>query len=134
LEIRDVNFLAYLIRRLGQLAWRDGDSEKAIALCVESLNLNKEVGDTRGTVACLAGFAAIAVVQSRFERAAKLMAAVETLLSTIGIRLLYLDKIEYDRNLHLLHEKLDEKTLTKFWAKGAAMSLDDAIALALVET
>ena len=133
-EIGDVNFLAYLVRRLGQLAWRNGDNEKAIALCVESLNLNQEVGDTRGVVACLAGFAAIAVIQRRFERAAKLMSAVETQLSSTGIRLLHLDKIEYDRNVPLLHEKLDEKTLSKFWAKGKVMSLDEAIAFALEET
>lgn len=130
-EIGDVNFLAYLVRRLGQLAWRDGDNEKAIALCKESLNLNQEVGDTRGMVACLAGFAAIAMAQSSFERAAKLMSAVETQLSLIGIRLLYLDKIEYDRNLALLHEKLDEKTLARFWAKGRGLTFEQAIEFAL---
>ncbi len=130
-EIRDVNFLAYLIRRLGQLAWVEGDHERALALCVESLNMNQEVGDLRGMVACLAGFAAIAVLQGRFERAARLMSAVETQLSSFGVRLLYLDKIEYDRNLLLLQDQLDRKTLARLWAKGQGMSLDDAIALAL---
>ena len=36
LEIGDINFLAYLVRRLGQLAWHDKDSKKAAALCKES--------------------------------------------------------------------------------------------------
>ena len=132
-EIGDINFLAYLVRRMGQLAWHDGDYEKAIALCAESLNLNREVGDTRGIVACLAGFAAIAAKQGRVERAARLMSAVETQLSSIGIRLLYLDKIEYDRNLPLLETKLEEEALNRLRAQGKEMSLEEAIAFASEE-
>ncbi len=132
-EIGDLNFLAYLVRRLGQLASRDGDNEKAIALCTESLNLNLEVGSTPGMIACLAGFAAIAMAQGRFERAARLMSATEKQLSSIGIRLFYMDKIEYDCNLPLLAEKLDEKTLTRFWTQGKGMTLEQAIAFALEE-
>jgi len=130
----DINFLAYSIRRLGQLAWRAGDYEKAIALCKESLHLNQEVGDPRGIMACVAWFAAIAMSQGKFERATKLLSAVETQLTSIGIRLLFVDKMEYERNLALLRTTLDEKILNKFWAKGKTMSLDDAIVFALEET
>ena len=130
-EPGDINFLAYAIRRLGQLLWHEGDNEAAFTLCKESLNLNQQVGDPRGTIACLAGLAAIAAAQGRFERAAKLMAAVDTQLASIGIRLLFIDQLEYARNLADLRAKLDEKNFNKFWAKGKRMSLDDAIALAL---
>jgi len=130
----DINFLAYSIRRLGQLAWREGDYEKAIALCKESLNLNQEVGDPRGIMACVAWFAAIAMAKGEFERATKLLSAVETQLTSIGIRLLFVDKMEYERNLALLRTKLDEKILNKFWTIGKTMSLDDAIVFALEET
>jgi tetratricopeptide (TPR) repeat protein len=127
----DLNFLAYAARRLAQLAWREGDFERAIMLCKESLNLNQEVGDPRGVFACLAGFAAIAVAQEQFERAVQLMAAVDTQLSLIGIRLVYVDKVEYDRNLVLLRAKLDKRILNKFWVKGTAMALEQAITFAL---
>jgi non-specific serine/threonine protein kinase len=130
-EIGDANFLAYSVRRLGQLAWRDGDDKESFTLCQESLRLNQKVNDIRGVIACLAGFAAIAVLQGKFERATKLMAAVEAQLTSIGIRLLFLDKFDYERNLTLLREKLDEKILNKFWAKGRAMSLEQTIAFAL---
>jgi predicted ATPase/DNA-binding SARP family transcriptional activator len=133
-EIGDKNFLAYSLRRLGLLAWREKDFRKAIALCQESLSLNRELGDPRGVLACLAGFADIAVVQGKFARAAQMMAAVETQLAAMGMRLLPVDKLESERNLAFLLTKLDEKTLNKFWAKGKAMSLDDAIAFALQET
>ena len=114
--------------------WREGDYKRAIALCKESLNLNQEVGDPRGVVACLAGFAAIAAAQGKFEHAAILMASVETQLALIGIQLIYMDKKEYEHNLALLRAKLEEKTLAKFWAKGKAMSLEQAVAFALEET
>ena len=79
----------------------------------------------------MAGFADIAVVQEKFARAAQIMAAVETQLASLGMRLLPVDKMEYERNLAVLRAELDEKTLTKFWTKGKEMSLDDAIACAL---
>jgi predicted ATPase/DNA-binding SARP family transcriptional activator len=133
-EPGDINFLAYSIRRLGQLAWREGDYERAIQLCKESLNLNQEIDDPRGKIACVAGFAAIAMAQGKFERASRLMAAVESQLTLIGIQLLFVDKMEYERNLALLRTQLDEKILNKFWAKGKAISLQQIIAFALEET
>jgi len=133
-DLGDLNFLGYATRRLAQLAWRSGDWGNAVIHCRESLRLNQEARDPRGVVCCVAGFAAISVAQGKFERAAKLMAAVETRLASIGVGLLYMDKLEYERNLALLHEKLDEKSLAKFWAKGKEMSFEDAIALALEET
>ena len=132
-EHGNMNFLAYAIRRLSLLAWRAGDYEKAVALCKKSLLLNQEVGDPRGILACIAGFAAIAVAQGNYERATKLMAAVETLLASIGIRLLFVDKMEYEHNLALLRTKLDEDVLNKFWAKSEGMSLDEATTFAMEE-
>jgi len=133
-ELGDMNFLAYSVRRLGQLAWREGDYEKAMTLFRESLIKNQAVGDPRGAIACLAGFAAIGIAQREYERATKLMAAVESQLTLIGIRLLPVDKMEYERNLALLRTKLDEKNFNKFWSKGQGMSLDDTITFALEET
>jgi len=133
-EIGDKNFLAYSVRRLGLLAWREKDYGKAIALCQESLSLNRELGDLRGVLACLAGFADIAVVQEKFARAAQIMAAVETQLAAMGMRLLPIDKLEYERNLALLRANMDEKALAKFWVKGKGMSFEQSIAFVLEET
>jgi len=130
-EIGDHNFLAYSIRHLAQLAWREGNYEDATVLCKESLTFNQEVGDLRGVIACLAGFADIAVGQGKIERAVRLMATVENQLALIGTRLLILDKMEYERNLALLRAKLDEKTLARFWEKGKAMTMQQAIEYAL---
>jgi tetratricopeptide (TPR) repeat protein len=133
-ELGDLNFLAYSARRLAQLYWQEGHYAEATARLEESLNLNQKVADPRGTIACLAGFAAVAVARGQFERAARLMGAVETQLASLGIRLLYMDKMEYDRNLALVRAELDEQALRQFWGEGNNMSLAEAIRFALDDT
>ena len=96
----------------------------------ESLTFNQDVADPRGIIACLAGIAAVAAAREQFEGAAQLMGAVETQLASLGIRLLYMDKLEYDRNFPLVRSSLDEPTLKKFWSRGNAMSLEEAIRFA----
>ncbi|MGZ9235223.1 MAG: tetratricopeptide repeat protein [Anaerolineales bacterium] len=130
-ELGDLNFLAYSVRRLAQLLWHEGHYEEAIVRLQESLTLNRDVADPRGIIACLAGFAAVASGQKQFERAAQLMGIVETQLAALSIRLLYMDKLEYDRNLAVLQARLDESTRKKFWSRGNVMSLEEAIGFAL---
>jgi tetratricopeptide (TPR) repeat protein len=130
-ELGDLNFLAYSVRRLAQLLWHEGHYEAALARLQESLTLNRDIADPRGIMACLAGFAAVAAAQGQFQRAAQLMGAVETQLASLGIRLLYMDKLEYDRNLAVLQTNLDERTLKKFWGTGNNLSLEEAIHFAL---
>jgi hypothetical protein len=82
----------------------------------------------------VAGFAAIATAQGKFERAAKLIAAVETQLALMSIQPPFMDKMEYERTVTLLRAKVDEKILARFWEKGKGMSFEDAVAFALEET
>ena len=133
-ELGDLNFLAYSIRRLAQLMWHEGRYDDAIVQLQESLKLNQDVADPRGVVACLAGFAAVAVGRGQFPRAAQVMGAVETQLADLGIPLLYMDKLEYERNLAIVQAKLDEQAFKNFWIKGTHMSLEQAMDFALERT
>ena len=132
-ELGDLNFLAYSIRRLAQLYWHEGHYEEATRQLRESLHLNRAIFDPRGIIACLAGFAAVEVARGQYPLAAQLMGAVETQLASLGIRLLYMDKMEYDRNLAVLQANMDPRTLQKFWGKGNGMFLEEAIVFALEE-
>jgi hypothetical protein len=133
-EWGDQNFLAYSLRRLGLIAWREQDYDKANSLCKESLLLNQGLGDIRGVLASLAAFAVIAFARERLDRSASLNAAVDTQLKSIGMRLLPIDNMEYERNLTALRAELDQKTFNRLWSKGQEMSLEDAISFALEET
>jgi non-specific serine/threonine protein kinase len=130
-EPSDLNFQAYAVRRLGQLAWRAGDFEEATDWCRKSLTLNQEVADPRGICACLAGFVAIAVARRDFETAAVLAAGVEAQLAAFGIRLLYLDRLEYESSIAELRAELPPKRLEKLWARGLAMSFEQIVTFAV---
>ncbi len=127
----DPNFQAYLLRRLGQLACLAGDYDKAITLCEESLRINQEVNNQRGVIACLAGFAAIAMAQGKLALAVRLMASVETQLAQIGVRLFQTDRKEYERNLKRLRAKLDEGNFANHWSEGRSMPLEQVIEYAV---
>jgi hypothetical protein len=60
-----------------------------------------------------------------------LFGAVQTLLSTMNFRLLQIDHIESERNLAALRKQPDQPSLEKAWAKGAAMTKEQAIEFAL---
>jgi non-specific serine/threonine protein kinase len=78
-DIRDTNFLAYVVRRQGQLAWYQGRFEEALRLCGESLELNRDLGDERGVIASLSAFAGIATARERTISATRLLGGVEWL-------------------------------------------------------
>ena len=132
--IDDKNFLAYSVRRLGQIAWYRGQFEKATMLCGESLTLNQVIRDERGVIACLSAFASIALANGKTVIAGQLFGAVHALLSARSIRLLPIDRIEYHGNVSTLRAEMNEEAFTKAWAEGAFMSLERAIEFALKET
>jgi predicted ATPase/DNA-binding SARP family transcriptional activator len=127
----DRNFLAYAVRRLAQLYWYCGEYDKATLLCRESLLLNQELGDFRGVVACLAAYGGIATARGDMIRAARLFGAVETLLNSMHIRLVYMDRLERERNLSILYGQADTLVLDQAWKEGALLSVEQAVAFAL---
>ena len=130
-DFGDQNLLAYSIRRLGQLACREGNYEKAEGLFKESLILNQEGVDRRGMHACLVSFSTLARAQDDFQRAAVLAAAVESQLASTGTRLLPVDKMDLEASFTILRVQIEEKTLDKFLANGEMLRLEQVIAYAL---
>jgi non-specific serine/threonine protein kinase len=130
-EIRDRNFLAYVVRRLGQLAWHCSEFDKAALLCIESLTINQELGDERGVIASLSAFAGNATAEGKLAQAAQLFGAVETLLRSKNIRLVYMDWLERERNIALLRDQLSPVAMKKAWKKGTSMTTEQAVEFAL---
>jgi predicted ATPase/DNA-binding SARP family transcriptional activator len=133
-ELEDRNFLAYAVRRLAQLDWNCGEYEKAASLCRESLTINLDLGDVRGTIASLSAYAAVATAQGKFTRAAQLFGAVDALLGDRNIRLAHMDRRERDRNLSILRDQFDLAALDQAWEEGTLMSMEQAVELALQGT
>ena len=98
----------------------------------ESLALNVEVAHQLGKIACLAAFAALALARGIETRAAQLCGAAESLLGATAFQIF--DQVEYDQTVAKLRSHMDSKTFEEAWAKGAAMTLEDAVAFALEES
>lgn len=123
--------LAYPLRRMASLALQSGDYEQATGLCQESLALNLQLGDRRGVAACLVGLAAVAVARGQIPEAARLFAAVDLQLHTMGITLYPADQIEYERHVAFVREQQRDVTVSTAWEEGNRMTLEQVIANAL---
>jgi tetratricopeptide (TPR) repeat protein len=133
-KIQDHNFLAYTVRRLGQVSCRRAEFSAAALLYGESLSINRELRDERAVIACLAALAGIAAARGKLAVASQILGAVEALLARRKIYLRQVDQMEFDDNTSTVRAQMDPENLERSWAKGAAMTLEEAIALALRDT
>ena len=104
--------------------------KQAKTLFQESLALFREIGDRQGVAWCLTELAGMSGTSGQPERAVLLFGAAEALFESIGAHLDVVDRAEYDRNLAEVRSKLSEKVFADAWARGHAMTVDDALELA----
>ena len=133
-ELDNPSMLAPSLRRLAYVDVREGKFAEAVSLFDESLASNLQLGHRHGTAASLAGFAAVHLAKRNFERAAVLYAYIDNVLEQSASPLLFTDTVEYERSVAELKQVLDEKNLSAAWAKGRAMTLEQAIEFALEES
>ena len=123
-----------LLHNQAYVAQHRGDYAHALSLFKEALEIQRETTNQAGIAECLAGIAGVWIAQGKAQHGARLLAMVEALRDAIGASVWPANRIEYDRNLALLHQSLNEATLAAAWAIGRAMTMDQAIAYALTET
>jgi tetratricopeptide (TPR) repeat protein len=133
-EGHDLNLLAYTNRKLGYLTLRQGDTLKALPLFQSSLSINYELRHQLGFTAALAGLGALAVAQKRLTRAAQLFGIVDARLIFMNTHLFSSDEAEYLRGIKKLRGDLTDKILSKYWARGKSMTMEEVMEFALKET
>jgi hypothetical protein len=117
--------------RIAHALRQTGEFEEALAFYRETILAWQELGH-RGAVAHqLECFAFIAKTRSEAERAVKLLSAAEALREMAASPMLPQERLEYDRELAELRAELDEKSFASLWAEGQAMTMEQAIELAL---
>ncbi|HET8669724.1 MAG TPA: tetratricopeptide repeat protein, partial [Candidatus Saccharimonadales bacterium] len=132
-DLGNPSMLSPSLRRLAYVEVRETKFDKAVSLFNESLESNLQLGHQHGTIACLAGFAAVHLAKGNIEHAAVLYGCIENLLEQLGSPLLFTDTVEYERSVAHLQQRLDEQILSRAWSKGGKMTLDQAIKLARKE-
>ena len=113
---------------LGRVAMDLGSMELAREHLSESVRLSLSTGSRIGVARGLAAFAALARVEQRPERAIRLIAAAGALRETAGLPPLPGAQTERYR---AAVRHLGEAAVSRLWTQGAALSDEEAVALAL---
>jgi hypothetical protein len=144
---REINEPWGIAVSLGNFAWialRRDDLQQAVSLLSESLTLRGEIGDRGGVAWCLEKMAEIALTTGQressspereedFRRAARLFGAAHSLRAPVNSKIDLVDQPEYERQLSLVRDQLDETTFAAGWDQGQAMTLQQAVDYALAD-
>ena len=127
----DPFYLWMALEGLGRVAMVEGQHEEAHARLAESLRLLDEIGHRPGIADALESFAAFAAGLSKPQLALQLAGAAAALREAIGVPQSPLRRDLIEPWLSALQSTVDEDVCARSWAVGQAMTIQEAIALAL---
>jgi predicted ATPase/transcriptional regulator with XRE-family HTH domain len=130
-QARQTDGLCLVLHDLGYVRHLQGDDHAAGALLREALILHRQQQQRLLLIGDLERSAWIAADLHQPQRAARLFGAAEAARERIGAPLPPGDRPMYDRHLARASADLDETTFAAAWAGGRAMTLDQAVELAL---
>ncbi|TMF13616.1 MAG: LuxR family transcriptional regulator [Chloroflexi bacterium] len=118
---------------LGQLAMYlldRGRVEEAPSMLRDSIRIHHKLDDPWSTAIDLRRFAYALAVERKPLPAARLLAKAVAQLEEIGSKLSWIQEFN-EKTRGAIRAQLDEATFAEAWAQGRAMSMDEAVALAL---
>jgi predicted ATPase/class 3 adenylate cyclase len=119
---------------LGRIALQEGKWEEARTSLINDLHRFNSAGRTGGMLYTLEGFARLAARQGQLERATRLFAFAVAMREAKKYPLVPVDQALVDRDLVLVKTQLDDTTFEALWAEGGAMTLEQAVTIALQES
>ena len=123
--------VATVVQNMGGFAFDLGDYARARALFCDALRIRHELGLQRGYAYSFEYIADVDEIEKRYERAAQLLAAADTLRTRIGAPVEQINQKENKDALTRLHARLGDVAFELAWSKGATMTTEQAISLAL---
>jgi hypothetical protein len=124
--------LAYVLDGLAEVALMQRNYRRASAHLVEILSLCQEFGLSQGIAKTLEQFAQVAAGQTQLERAMRLWGAAQAQRHVIGAGIPLGERLGYKHDVATASAQLGETVSAAAWAEGRAMTLEQAIAYALV--
>ena len=116
---------------LAELAVEERKFDEARTLCVRSLRNSQEVGDKESIVAALAVIAWLRFAAAgEAEETAQLFGAVEGIRETLAMALPPRERDRHERRIGAIRAALDQEQFATAWARGKAMTIDEAVAYA----
>ncbi len=133
IRAQHVQHIALALNNLGLVATRQGNFTRAIELHRESLEMYRTGGEIRFVPECLEGLAAALDASGDSNKAAILLGASEALRASIDLPIPQIDRPDYERVLASVRAHLNE-TFSSAWAEGRAMTMEQAMDLAIEKT
>ncbi len=133
-EVGDRGGIAELFSRLGvDVVLLQGNLDKAEALILDGLELAVELGMDVEIAFDLAWLGYVATARQQLHRSAQLFGASEARFGKLGLSMsVWPDRVKtYNEYLDRTRAQLGEAAFAKAWAEGRAMSMEEAIELAL---
>ncbi len=131
-ELGDRTGIAATIGNLGFIAYSSGDYKAARSLYDESLAIRLQVEDRLGITCSFENLASVSAVEGHPVRAAHLWGAAEALRTVLGAPMQQDEMVRHSKQTAIARVSLaDDPTFDCAWEAGKAMSMEQAIALAL---
>lgn len=111
----------------------EGNYETAATLFREVLHRTTRFGDKLTIAESMGGLGGVARARGDTIRAARIFAAVNSILEATNQQFYPLDRKDYEGALEMARRMLDKESWEQAWAEGRAMTLEQAIAYALEE-
>jgi tetratricopeptide (TPR) repeat protein len=132
-SIQDRQYFCASRSMLAHFLRRQGRNEEAAAIYRQTIRYWQELGHLSAVAHELECFAYLACAQGYVRRAVRLLAAAGNVRDAGGSPMSSVERDEYDRAVSQLRGNLDAAGFEAAWAKGQALTLEQAIELALSE-
>lgn len=110
---------------------RQGDVQKARELFADNIQSTQKANLTIALVYTVEGLASLYMHQGQLERAVRLFAWADAMRDQIGDHRPPLEQASVERDLEVVHSRLNEAEFENLSREGGAMTPEQAIALAL---
>ena len=110
---------------------REGEIQQAHEMFRESIHRTRKADLMIATVYTIEGLASLNVNQGQPERAARLFAWADAMREKIGDQRPPIEQESVEGDLAVIHSKLNNTDVERLSVEGKAMTVDEAIALAL---
>jgi tetratricopeptide (TPR) repeat protein len=122
---------AHALVELALYAREEGQADESLELLRRAVPILRDLGDVQGLLDGLSRFASVRAQARCPELAARLLSGSLALYEHVGLEVPLYQAKRDEVTLGLIHEQLDEAALAEAWARGQALTLDEALALAL---
>jgi len=125
--------LVAFLSEVGRAECDEGRPDLARGHFAECMAIAMEIGSPPGIIESLEGIAGVAAATGAPIRAARLWGAADALRQEDGCPRSIRESMIFDRQVSRVHDTLTPDQFDQAWNQGRAMTLDDAVQLALTE-